>query len=71
MNPEFVGQGRGKAFCSIIIRHIEENNKKTAIRLTVAKFNQRAIRLYENLGFKKEKEFQTYTAEFMIMVRRA
>ncbi|WP_309299184.1 N-acetyltransferase [Ureibacillus sinduriensis] len=41
-----------------------------SIRLTVAKFNQRAIRLYEKLGFKKDKEFWTDRAEFMTMVKR-
>jgi len=42
MNPKFVGQGRGKAFCTVIISSIEDDNKNTHIRLTVAKFNKKS-----------------------------
>lgn len=69
MDPRFVGKGNGIAFCSFIINVIEKKNGKMPIRLTVAKFNQRAIHLYEKLGFKKEKEFRTELAEFITMVR--
>ncbi|MEK4426557.1 GNAT family N-acetyltransferase [Solibacillus sp. FSL K6-1523] len=70
MNPKYVGKGSGFEFCSFILRYIEENHKGTPIRLTVAKFNQRAIHLYEKLGFEKKDEFRTDFAEFMTMVKR-
>lgn len=69
MNPRFVGKGNGLEFCSFIINVIQKKNGKIPIRLTVANFNQRAIHVYEKLGFKKEKEFRTELAEFMTMIR--
>ncbi|AWE07372.1 GNAT family N-acetyltransferase [Lysinibacillus sp. 2017] len=70
MNPNLVGRGNGYEFCSFIIKFIQENCKSTPIRLTVAKFNLRAIHLYEKLGFVAENEFSTDFAEFMTMVKK-
>ncbi|MFX3675156.1 MAG: GNAT family N-acetyltransferase [Paenisporosarcina sp.] len=70
MNPKLVGKGYGIDFCSYIVRYLEEEFKSTPIRLTVAKFNQRAIHLYEKLGFSKNNEFETDFAEFMTMVKK-
>lgn len=69
MNPNLVGNGNGFIFCSFIIKYIEENYPDTPIRLTVAKFNQRAIHLYEKFGFVKENEFSTDFANFFTMVK--
>ena len=68
MNPNLVGKGNGFEFCSYILQFIEEKFKGTPIRLTVAKFNRRAIHLYEKLGFVLENEFHTDLTEFMVMV---
>lgn len=70
MNPNLVGKGNGFEFCSFIINFIEENYKSTPIRLTVAKFNLRAIHLYEKLGFVLENEFSTVFTEFITMVKK-
>lgn len=69
MDPKLVGKGNGYEFCSFILRYIEENYKGNPIRLTVAKFNQRAIQLYKKLGFVMKNEFSTDFAEFVIMVK--
>lgn len=71
MNPKLVGKGNGFEFCSFIIRYIKENYKGTAIRLTVATFNKRAIHLYKNLGFVLKDEFSTDFADFITMVRES
>lgn len=70
MNPMLVGEGRGAEFCLLIIKLIEQDFQNAPIRLTVAKFNKRAIHLYRKLGFIEEHEFQTDRAQFMTMVRR-
>lgn len=42
---------------------------KSSKRLTVAKFNERAIRLYEKLGFSRETEFLKGSTVFIVMVK--
>lgn len=70
MNPNLVGKGNGFKFCTYIVKFIEEHHKRTSIRLTVTKFNQRAIHLYEKLGFVMENEFSTDFAEFITMIKK-
>jgi ribosomal protein S18 acetylase RimI-like enzyme len=69
MHPELVGKGKGFEFCSFILSHIEKEHIGTPIRLTVAKFNKRAIHLYEKLGFIMENEFSTDFSDFIVMVK--
>ncbi|WP_391115831.1 GNAT family N-acetyltransferase [Psychrobacillus sp. L3] len=69
MNPRLIGKGNGFEFCSYILSHIENNYSGTPIRLTVAKFNERAIHLYEKLGFVRKNEFTTDFSNFIVMVK--
>ncbi|WNF38402.1 GNAT family N-acetyltransferase [Bacillaceae bacterium IKA-2] len=71
MNPKLVGKGNGLEFCSFIVRYIEKNYKDRPIRLTVAKFNHRAIHLYQQLGFVIKNEFSSDFAEFITMVKKS
>jgi len=68
MNPKLTGQGNGKGFFSFVLQYIQATFPRFSIRLSVAAFNKRAIRLYENLGFKKQVEFNRNEVEFMTMV---
>ena len=70
MNPCLTGKGKGYAFCSFILRFLEEKHEDVPIRLTVATFNKRAIHLYAKLGFIREDEFSSDRADFMTMVKR-
>ena len=70
MNPNLTGKGNGTKFCTYIIQFIEEQYVGTPIRLTVAKFNKRAIHLYEKLGFVSVAEFTAHTTEFMTMIKK-
>ncbi|MFJ8064036.1 GNAT family N-acetyltransferase [Psychrobacillus sp. NPDC096426] len=69
MNPKLVGKGNGLEFCSFILMYIQEKYNGIPIRLTVAKFNKRAIHLYEKLGFVRRNEFTTDFADFIIMIK--
>ena len=69
MHPNLIGKGNGTAFCTYIIQYIENHYGGKPIRLTVAKFNKRAIHLYEKLGFVKAAEFASKTTEFMTMIK--
>lgn len=68
MHPASTGQGKGSNFFAYIRQEIHQAHPEKLLRLTVATFNKRAIRLYENSGFTKEKEFKTDIAEFQTMV---
>ena len=59
MKPEYCGQGKGKEFLNFILNQPELKNKK--IELEVRNFNQRAIKSYEKVGFKKIKEEERNT----------
>ncbi|MCA1026199.1 GNAT family N-acetyltransferase [Cytobacillus kochii] len=70
MRPDLTGKGLGSSFLTKILMEIERLFPNTPIRLTVASFNQRAIHLYEKLGFIIQHHFQRKSTNFYIMVRK-
>ncbi|MBA2173754.1 GNAT family N-acetyltransferase [Halobacillus locisalis] len=70
MNPDDVGCGNGRDFCEVVLSIIIHTHGKTPIRLSVATFNARAIRVYEKLGFVRLDYFHTDVTEFITMVKR-
>ncbi|CAH1059556.1 hypothetical protein PAECIP111894_05768 [Paenibacillus pseudetheri] len=69
MRPEFTGQGNGTLFFTAVLSQIDTMVGKSSKRLTVAKFNDRAIQLYEKLGFSREAEFVKGSTVFIVMVK--
>lgn len=57
MRPSLTSQGRGKEFLEAFLSFAKEKYKLLTIGLSVLKFNERAIRLYNNLDFKVTGEF--------------
>ena len=57
MRPDLTGKGFGIEFAKSIIDFGREKYKLNYIDLTVAKFNNRAIKVYEKLDFKVIDEF--------------
>jgi ribosomal-protein-alanine N-acetyltransferase len=53
LRPDLTGKGLGEEFVSACVRHAVSQYKLTghAIRLHVALFNQRAIKVYQRVGF--------------------
>lgn len=51
LKPELTGKGRGKNFVTMILQYIKEEHSYVKVWLSVADFNQRAITLYERVGF--------------------
>lgn len=69
LKPELTGKGYGRMFFTFILRFLEESDPRD-IRLTVATFNKRAIKLYEQVGFIEQKRFERKDTEFMTMIKR-
>ena len=69
MKPNLTGKGFGNTFFSFILQDLQVIHPNTPMRLTVATFNKRAIHLYENFGFAKNKQFNSDAAEFITMIR--
>lgn len=70
IEPAATGQGKGSEFFGFVRREIHAAHPEQPLRLTVATFNKRAIRLYENFGFVKDKEFKTDFAKFQTMLEK-
>lgn len=70
MQPSQTGQGKGSEFFAFIQREIHREHPAEPLRLTVATFNERAIRLYEKYGFEKKMEFTTAFAAFQTMFEK-
>lgn len=68
MRPDLTGKGLGKAFLDFIIEEIRRGYDGN-LRLTVADFNKRAIRLYEKLDFEKILVFSRGSTKFNVMVK--
>lgn len=71
MKPELTGKGKGFTFLSTILNDIQKDNPNKKLRLTVANFNKRAIRLYEKFDFIPAHEFTNERATFITMEREA
>lgn len=61
MKPALTGKGLGKEFLSNILYYIKEKWRCEKVTLSVALFNQRAIKVYEHAGFAKKETFKMET----------
>jgi ribosomal-protein-alanine N-acetyltransferase len=73
MRHDLTGQGRGFDFFAAIVDFARRAFGPQALRVTVAAFNRRAIRVYEKAGFERKQEFQRSNdgMEFVILAIRA
>ncbi|MEI5992058.1 hypothetical protein A5881_003614 [Enterococcus termitis] len=54
LRPDLTGKGNGKYYTEAALDYIERTFKPRKIWLSVADFNERAIKVYEKIGFKEE-----------------
>ncbi|MCP8970388.1 GNAT family N-acetyltransferase [Ectobacillus ponti] len=71
MRPDLTGQGRGQAFFSFVLDQVQDRFPGQPLRLTVAAFNGRAIRLYEAFGFRPQHVFSRGDTVFHVMIQEA
>ena len=67
--PTLTGRGLGAIVLQAILEFAQTSFQNPAARLTVARFNQRAIRLYERAGFKPTQEFTYERVAYWVMVK--
>ena len=74
LRPDCTGKGLGQAFVEAGLEFARQKYNPAEFRLSVATFNQRAIRLYEKIGFEPTGTFMNETNggqyEFLRMVKR-
>ncbi|MEJ8767692.1 GNAT family protein [Oceanobacillus sp. HCA-5259] len=61
MRPDLTGRGNGLEFIKEGMKFVKNEYKPEKITLSVATFNQRAIKVYRNFGFKDVKTFRQAT----------
>ena len=73
MRPDLCGRGYGSDFLSLGISFAREQWNPQSFRLTVAQFNQRAIKAYTKVGFRKVKELnhKMVDMKFDVMLRQS
>lgn len=76
LRPEMTGHGWGRPFLADVLDLLARNSHDPGclqdfqiVRLTVARFNARAIHLYRTLGFQETAEFTGTHAPFVMMDR--
>ena len=71
LRPDLTGRGLGRRYFDAVTGYAERAHTPPALRLSVAAFNARAIRLYESAGFREAQRFEaTFSGRpFLVMLR--
>jgi RimJ/RimL family protein N-acetyltransferase len=71
IKPELTGQGMGAAFVEEVIRNGIEKYAPEKLRVTIAAFNKRAMRVWERNGFQQTQSFTRTEVkmDFVIMMK--
>lgn len=57
IRPDLVAQGRGKQYAQAVARYGAKQYRAQQLRVTIAEFNKRAQRVWEQLGFEQVEKF--------------
>ena len=75
MRPDLTGQGLGVGYLLAGLEFARERFSPKSFTLSVATFNERAIRVYEQAGFRRNTLYKHYTSGgehlFLSMAREA
>ncbi|MGG1663122.1 GNAT family N-acetyltransferase [Brevibacillus sp. NRS-1366] len=67
LKPELTGKGMGQSFLQAGIEFAKQQFPPKNLRLTVAAFNARAIKVYSKMGFKEKASVVNNGTEFIVM----
>ncbi|BDA68970.1 hypothetical protein CAL7716_031360 [Calothrix sp. PCC 7716] len=73
IRPDMTGQGRGNYYVSAVLNFALREFNAPLFRVTIATFNQRALRVWSKAGFRPIDTFehQPQGETFVILVREA
>lgn len=73
IRPDLTGQGRGSTFVKAALDFARRTFTLPMFRVTVAEFNQRALRVWEKAGFRRVQTFRRMgnKQNFIVLVRTA
>jgi ribosomal-protein-alanine N-acetyltransferase len=71
LHPGLTGQGRGAEYVKAVIDFASSTYAPEQLRVTIAAFNSRALRVWENAGFQMIQSFQggRENMDFVIMMK--
>lgn len=71
MRPDLTGQGHGALFRDAVIAFALRSFAPSMLRVTIADFNQRAKRVWENAGFGQVQQFRSAFSglDFVVFVK--
>lgn len=71
IRPDLTGRGNGKRYAQAVASYGMTQYKAKRLRVTIAAFNQRAQRVWANLGFEVTEKFLKTESDmaFVVMVR--
>ena len=71
IRPDLTGQRNGSDYAKAVLEFAQRTFAPEIFRVTIAQFNKRAQRVWENAGFKLTQEFQKQKSNnnFVIMMK--
>lgn len=57
VRPDLTGRGQGALYAQAVVQYGMQAYAPTALRVTIAAFNQRAQRTWQKIGFTQRQEF--------------
>lgn len=71
IRPDLTGQRHGEHYAQAVVKYGADRYRAQKLRVTIAKFNKRAQRVWEKLGFEQVEEFAKIASgeKFVIMIR--
>lgn len=71
LRPDLTGQGHGSEYINAVIDFIQPTYPPGRLRVTIAEFNTRALRVWEKAGFQRRQVFQggQVNTSFVILLK--